>query len=216
MYHYQRYLWFVFSNPFSNVIAGFYSPTEDLQGYARSDLMPLSDTNIDATTGEPTAPRMVAGMLRLKGSTVGQCLDGTSNTIAFMEDAGKMPDGMPGGMVSGYLDNNPYGVDKDPGGRRSVYRWAEPNITNGVSGPPSGSEYGKKALNNSYRPVGGPPDCPWTTRNCGPNDEAFSFHPGVVIVVFGDGHVDKLRDTLSPIIVRALITPMGSEAINFE
>lgn len=184
---------------------------EDPAGYGRSDYMPIVATNIDATTGAPTAPKIEAGMLKLKGSTFADCVDGTSNTLAIIEDAGKFPDGTPGGFISNYNDSNTYGVDKSPGGKRMNNRWAEPDVANGISGPPAGSDYAKKVINQSSRPIGGPSDCQWTQNNCGPNDEPYSFHTGGCSVVWGDGHVSFLRDTVTPQQMRVLITPNGGE-----
>lgn len=189
------------------------SAPEDPANYGRSDYMPIVSTNIDPTLGTPTAPKEEAGILKLRGSTFADARDGTSNTLAIIEDAGKIPDGIPGGFISNYLDSNPNGVDKSPGGRRMNNRWAEPDIANGISGPPAGPDYGIKVINQSARPVGGPSSCPWTTGNCGGNDEPWSFHAGGAAVVWGDGHVSFVRDTVTPQQLRAMITPAGGELI---
>jgi len=188
----------------------------DPAGYGKSDYMPIVSTNIDPASGAPTAAKEEAGMLRLKGSTFADCGDGTSNTLAFIEDAGKIPDGTPGGFVSNYTDSNANGVDKSPGGKRMNNRWAEPDIGNGISGPPAGPDYAKKVINQSSQPKGGPSACPWKTNNCGPNDEPWSFHTGGVAVVWGDGHVSFVRDSITPVQMRALITPRGGEVYSAE
>ena len=51
-------------------------------------------------------------------------------------------------------------------------------------------------------------------NNCGPNDEAFSFHGLGCNVVFVDGHVSFLRDDLDPIIMRRLCTPREGIPVN--
>ncbi len=47
------------------------------------------------------------------------------------------------------------------------------------SGPPNLGSGETKILNNNNTPKGGPTACPWSTNNCGPNDEPFSFHVAV-------------------------------------
>ena len=48
--------------------------------------------------------------------------------------------------------------------------------------------------------------CVWTQADCGPNGEGFSFHGSGVHVVFADGHVSYIRDTIPLTILRALGT----------
>jgi prepilin-type processing-associated H-X9-DG protein len=84
---------------------------------------------------------------------------------------------------------------------RSVWRWADPDaVGSGVSGN------GGKYINNNATPFGGPPTCPWSTNNCGPNDEPFSFHPGGCNAVMCDGSVRFLSDTISYAPMRYLVT----------
>jgi prepilin-type processing-associated H-X9-DG protein len=61
-------------------------------------------------------------------------------------------------------------------------------------------------VNNNATPVDGPPDCPWTTNNCGLNDESFAFHSGGCNAVFGDGSVHFLSATIDAVAMRYLIT----------
>jgi prepilin-type processing-associated H-X9-DG protein len=64
-----------------------------------------------------------------------------------------------------------------------------------------------RLINNNSVPFGGPPTCPWSTNNCGVNDEPFSFHANGCNVLFCDGHVTFLRDNIDPIAFRRLLTP---------
>ena len=48
--------------------------------------------------------------------------------------------------------------------------------------------------------------CTWMTHDCGPNSEAFNFHGNGVHMVFCDGHVSYMRESLSTAILRALAT----------
>jgi prepilin-type processing-associated H-X9-DG protein len=92
---------------------------------------------------------------------------------------------------------------EDPveGGVRKQWRWADPDNAFGVSW----------TVNRHTDPWGGPSDCLWTTMNCGPNDEIFSFHPAGAHVVFCDGHVQLLSETVSPAALRAMISRAGGE-----
>jgi prepilin-type processing-associated H-X9-DG protein len=129
---------------------------------------------------------------RQGGATVGSITDGTSNCLAVYEDVGRNE--KMASTTGGYLD-------PITNTSRSFWRWAEPDTASGVS---------RRMNNNSY-PIGGPSTCPWTTHDCGPNNEIFSFHPGGAHVVFMDGHVIFLRDTISTTTLRALISRDGGE-----
>src|SRR5262249_8188723 len=97
---------------------------------------------------------------------------------------------------------------------------AEPDSANGVSGPP-GAKWGDKftMINNNPKPFGGPintaatavdieqGNCPWTANNCGPNDEAFSFHGSGANALFADGSVRFTRQDIAPLTFRKLLTP---------
>jgi prepilin-type processing-associated H-X9-DG protein len=61
-------------------------------------------------------------------------------------------------------------------------------------------------VNNNRSPVNGPADCPWSTNNCGPNDEIFSFHPAGANVVFCDGSVRFVAENISGPTIRFLVT----------
>ncbi len=188
------------------------SNAPDAAGYWGADYMPICATNINPANGQPNGTKIEAGLLRLGGTArFTDATDGLSNTMVFVEDVGKLPEGAAGGMVSNYMDANPNGVDKSPTGRRVHTRWAEPDIANGISGPPSGPDYGAKVVNQSAMPRGGPAGCLWTTNNCGPNDEPFGPHTGGVMAAFGDGSVRFIRDSIRPVDMLAIITPSGGE-----
>ena len=156
--------------------------------------------------GAVTYTKMNGGR-RITGIT-----DGGSNTVGLFEDVGR--GNTTWGTDLGKTTYN-YGTT-----RRSIARWAEPDGANGVSGPPvtdgtpttaegtvSGVAGVAKYLNQNNYPIGGLSTCPWTTNNCGPNDEPFSFHNGVVGAVFGDGHVAFISDKANFATVKALCTP---------
>jgi len=210
---------------------------DDPDGYGQTDYMPVAYTDIDPTTGarDQNSPKKYrnAGLLTLHNEvtgydssnnpirvprgarTQGGIQDGTSNTVAIIEDAGKAHEKFSPFMKAGYTDPCPNCVAKSPTNLRNNYRWAEPDNANGVSGPhlQTGGP-GKAAIDNNATPIGGPDSCKWSLNNCGPNDEPFSFHTGGCNAVFGDGHVQFLRQTISPQTLRALMTVDGGESVN--
>jgi prepilin-type processing-associated H-X9-DG protein len=150
-------------------------------------------------------PRNIAGVT-----------DGLSNTMALIEDAGKNHESLSPFMLANYFDDCAACVDRSPTNRRNNYRWAEPDNGNGVSGPHQSTTSTQAKINNNASPIGGPTTCPWAKNNCGPNDEPFSFHTGGVNAVFGDGHVQFIRDSISPQTLRALCTPDQGEIVSLD
>jgi prepilin-type N-terminal cleavage/methylation domain-containing protein/prepilin-type processing-associated H-X9-DG protein len=216
---------------------------DDPQGYGQADYMPISYTDIDPTTGarDLNSPKLyrTPGLLTLHYGadpaitiaagqpalpyyqqmgprTFGGVTDGTSNTIALIEDVGKAHESYAPFMKAAYADNCEDCVDKSPTLLRNNYRWGEPDVANGVSGPHQDTVNKLARLNNNATPKGGPASCPWSLNNCGPNDEPFSFHPGGCMTIFGDGHVQFLRDTISPQVIRALCTADGGEVFSLN
>lgn len=196
-------------------IAVFRCPTSaiidtDPEGYGITDYMPVAYTDIDPATGKRnTALRAKAG-LGLGGTKILEIIDGTSNTIAITENAGR---NWPG-IVAKYMDP----VTNKP---RKNARWAEPDIANGISGPatgdPGSAVFNASAapgpyINQNMIPMGGPTTCPWTVNNCGVNDEPSSWHEGVH-AVFCDGHVSFLFSNIAAPAFRALLTRDGNDTI---
>jgi prepilin-type N-terminal cleavage/methylation domain-containing protein/prepilin-type processing-associated H-X9-DG protein len=204
----------------------------DPYGYGQSDFMPTVYTDIHPVSGyrDPSTTTSrgsrLEGALHLGGTRVSEISDGTSSTMAAAEDVGRThesfryPNGR--GMLSRYPENpevvaNPPPEGINQSGNRAINRWAEPDQGNGVSGPPTsgthqdpGSQGLQPVINNSSSPFGGPLTppyraCPWSTNNCGPNDEIFSYHPGGALAVFCDGHVVYLKQDIRPQIMRRLV-----------
>ena len=184
----------------------------DSLGYAYCDYMPVAYTDIniiDTSVGQsvrlPSGSQRSKGGLRLGGCGAGDITDGLSKTIAMMEDVGRSE------TFNTQKYTDPVGVDLLPAGStfRNAWRWAEPDSGNGVSGPP-GAKYGDpnlRIINNTPQPYGGTAACPWTTNNCGVNDEPFSFHGDGVNALFMDGHVSFIRASITPPALRFLMTP---------
>jgi prepilin-type N-terminal cleavage/methylation domain-containing protein/prepilin-type processing-associated H-X9-DG protein len=199
---------------------------KDPLGYGQADYMPVAYTDIDFVTGVRNKPSAAPGMLQVHreimgyqadgtpivnirgGSTFATVIDGLSNTICVIEDGGKQYESIFPFMKAAYADNCPTCVDKSPTGLRNNYRWAEPDVANGVSGPPNATVGNLKGvINQNATPTGGPVDCPWSANNCGPNDEPFAFHPSGCNALFGDGHVQFLRTSITPQVMRLLCDP---------
>ena len=107
------------------------------------------------------------------------------------------------GRSEQYVETSGGYLDPITGTLRKSWRWAEPDSASGVA----------RKINNNPTPKGGPTTCPWTVHDCGVNNEIFSFHGGGANVVFMDGSVRFLRDSISTITVRAMVTRDGGEVI---
>ena len=167
------------------------SEPQDSQGYGCTDFGPIYYVDVDPVTGIRNKFSRADGGLILGRQSVLSIADGTSNTIAIGEDAGRNET-----MTMPYPD--------PLGGLRQIHRWAEPDCAFGIS----------KGINNNSTPRGGPQSCPWSVNNCGPNEEIFSFHPGGAHVVFCDGHIAFLKESMDPRTLRKLVTRNGGEPVS--
>lgn len=201
-------------------------------GYGAWDYMFCAVCDVeDGTTGatDPIGTRptnaarrlamTVKGMLSCdKRWGFGNVTDGTSNTILCAEDAGRAH---PSAGVFGSLSSRPSPVAGEgpawsggtSGGRR-MYAWADPDAaTNGVSGPSNSTGNRSLRVNNSNTPMGGPAECRWTTNNCGPNDEIFSFHVGGAHAAMGDGSVRFLSENMDMMTIKWLVGSQDGKVV---
>jgi prepilin-type N-terminal cleavage/methylation domain-containing protein len=199
---------------------------DPVHGYGGIDYMIVALSDVDARPSSPTfgartpgsgsadwLSQVVAPMLNCDGAGIERVIDGTSNTIMWIEDAGRShPDVAEYGAyshrftpVSGAAD--PINMHSGPNGRR-VFAWADADaVGNGFSGPSNAITPGSKKaqLNNYANPIGGPAECRWSVNNCGPNDEPFSFHVGGLNATMGDGSVRFLNDSIDGLIIKWMI-----------
>ena len=196
-------------------------------GYACSDYCPTSITDIDPTgTTYPAYPvtpnRNVSyganGLLKNGKTSIAEVTDGTSNTIAFAEDAGRDARNLAAYADSGY--NTAYwsatynSASASAGNPRRFWRWADPANAMTVSGQ----------INNKYRPMTGSAFGSTTVASTssspvmdsGQNDEIFSFHPGGANCLFGDGSVKFLKDSTAVVVIRKLVTANGGEVTSSD
>jgi prepilin-type N-terminal cleavage/methylation domain-containing protein len=220
--------------PAKSVIAAYLCPSNGNYdengggGYGQADYMPIAYTDIDVDTGLPGAPVARRNPGLLAGKTgwgrIADVTDGLSNTVALWEDAGKPSQltgkydaisetaGGPGGTWS--VSDLETCSDGSVTGKRCPNRWADGDTGNGVSGPTlaTGGNM-NQYLNNNKSPKGGPATCPWSTNNCGPNDEPFSPHTGGVHGLMGDGSVRFVSENLSGITVARLCAPADGNPV---
>jgi prepilin-type N-terminal cleavage/methylation domain-containing protein/prepilin-type processing-associated H-X9-DG protein len=190
------------------------------RGYGYTDYGPTVYTDIDPN-GLQNYPQPTATPYRNKGSRangmlkqgmtrISEVTDGLSNTIAFGEDAGRYEN-----FLSPYTEISAGGDLRGLGPwstsvYRRYWRWAEPDSGYGVSGAP----------NNPFRPMnetsaysaGGVT----AGNNAGANDELFSFHPGGVNCLFGDGSVKFIKNSVNVVTLRALVTINGGEVVSAD
>jgi prepilin-type N-terminal cleavage/methylation domain-containing protein/prepilin-type processing-associated H-X9-DG protein len=194
-------------------------------GYGVNDYGPTCYTDINPAgiqTGYSAATpfRLKAsrtnGMLKQSMTRIAEVTDGTSNTIAIGEDAGRDARFL-SPYTEGYYDPNGDArpiLGQGPAGGltpfRRYWRWAEPDESYGVSGQP----------NNKFRPMCEatvfPPTGTTAGNNAGANDELFSYHPGGVNCLFGDGSVKFIKESISVVSLRGLVTLSGGEVISSD
>ncbi len=165
----------------------------------------------------------VDGLLKQGRTRIAECTDGLSNTIAIGEVAGR-----DASYVSQYAENYYNDVTllvrNVPGasvaGRR-FWRWTEPHDSLGVSG----------GINNKSRPDNDGVQWPSTPtyaagiisggsvsagNKAGNNQSLFSFHPGGINALYGDGSVRFLKESTNVIILRGLVSLKSGEVISSD
>ena len=197
----------------------------DPQGFGTTDYNPPEYVDIDPVTGlkngiagntigpYPTGGgtslnAAQEGMHGLFPAPISSVTDGLSNTVAVIECAGKTA-GTPGKYPFKFTIGNCPGIDTTqmPSGTlTAVNRWADGASSSGINGQATNVAGATlQYINGNKTPIGGPTNCPWTTNNCGPNTEPFSFHVGGTQVLMGDGSVRFLSENLNWLTLRNLV-----------
>jgi prepilin-type N-terminal cleavage/methylation domain-containing protein/prepilin-type processing-associated H-X9-DG protein len=218
---------------FKNVVPTYICPSYPFEkqdslgyGYVHYGATVYTDIVVYAGQGGTTQPIGFRDKLRARqrGALdnmppgVGQISDGSSNTIMITDDAARREN---------YITNPTYldpaatlGIAVDQGTAfptRRFWRWGEQDSGFGVSGDPllDTTTAGYKIVNNNNFSPGsdGPNGCWKLVNNCGPNDEIFSFHPGGANVVFCDGHVTFIKESIAPQVGAALVSRGGGEIL---
>lgn len=201
--------------------------------YGTNDYMPIAYTDLSPTDGTrakasgATRNGYKDGLLVWNQSnSSSNCQDGTSNTAIFFEDAGRNAMTVGKASVTAVLWVYGSGADTQPvtvtastdlanGSNTVPNRWADPDNASGVSGPPNEETSVPRTtgiINNNKSPLGGPAACPWSTNNCGPNDEPFSLHGGGgCFAGFADGSTHWLSEKLDVQVLRQLSDPSDGE-----
>jgi prepilin-type processing-associated H-X9-DG protein len=163
-------------------------------------IISLSVVNVSATPGpiKQKENRWPCAMHSTQETKVAQITDGTSNTLMIGEDAGR-----PGVWQSRQKIQFAGTVTADGWG------WAD----TGNSGAVDGATFDGKTVNSSVK--GTPPAYPTCPAgacpglcfiNCISDSELFSFHAGGIQVLFADGHVDFLNESIDISTLGALLT----------
>ncbi|MEL7497101.1 MAG: DUF1559 domain-containing protein [Planctomycetota bacterium] len=130
---------------------------------------------------------------------VGEITDGLSNTLFLTEDAGRPVHHTSLGRGPDNL--NPGGGNLPvTNGRVRGAGWADTSSSIPVHG-----------FTSDGRSVPGP--CP---VNCTNNNEAFSFHPGIIIGVLCDGSVHVVRENITLQQYAEFVTRAGGEVNSYE
>jgi len=194
-------------------------------GYGYTDYAPSVYTDIGVVNGTPT-PGLGAtlavpyrnknsaarGLLKDGQTRIGEVTDGTSNTVAVIECAGR-DERFVSQFLEGQYPFNPargQGPAGGPNARHRYWRWADPGNGFGTSGQP----------NNKFKPTN--EGVPWPSstgtagNQAGPNEEPFSFHNGGVNALFGDGSVRFIKDSIHLAAFRGILTLSGGEVVSSD
>lgn len=176
----------------------------DAEGYGFTDYsapVTVNQNNLFDTTDQR---RLLCVLNGGSSRSIATVRDGTSNTIAIAEDAGRADEGSNSDFGSPVKTDEPMAGDGAAATRRP-WAWADADNAFNVD----------MILNNNAVPIGGPEDCRWNQTNCGPNEEAFAFHPGGANMSIADGSVQFISQDIDVETFAALMSKDGGEIANF-
>jgi prepilin-type N-terminal cleavage/methylation domain-containing protein/prepilin-type processing-associated H-X9-DG protein len=172
----------------------------------------LQNGGVGATPIVPFRNKTVAvkGLLKDGKTAVAECTDGLSNTIAIVECAGRDERFVSQFFEGQYPIVRGLGPAGGPNARHRYWRWADPGSAFGTSGQP----------NNKGMPTN--EGTPWPTtfvtagNQAGANEEPYSFHPGGINALFGDGSVHFLKDSTNLSALRSLLSLNSGETVSSD
>jgi prepilin-type N-terminal cleavage/methylation domain-containing protein/prepilin-type processing-associated H-X9-DG protein len=148
--------------------------------------------NLASLTSAQQEQQLTGALQQLVDTPIVAVTDGTSNTLLFVEDAGR-----PNNFILG----------RDTGNSLTdQLGWASPD---GVVGSIDGSNSTTGAVNGSGV-ASGAGNC---VMNCNNDSEPYSFHSGGVNVAMADGSVRFLRQSIAPATFAALVTARFGEVV---
>jgi prepilin-type N-terminal cleavage/methylation domain-containing protein/prepilin-type processing-associated H-X9-DG protein len=139
-------------------------------------------------------------------------IDGSSNTLMIVEDAGRPAWYSSKGLVTSGPDIGTYQANANGPAPQGGGAWADPLnyiATNGSDPNGTGIAAGGGFL--------GIPEAPYSCAlQCSNDSEIFAFHPGGTNVAMGDGSVRFLKAGLSLTQIGALLSRAGGEVLDFD
>jgi prepilin-type processing-associated H-X9-DG protein len=172
----------------------------------------LMTGGVGATPIVPYRNKTVAakGLLKDGKTLLSECTDGLSNTIAVIECAGRDERFVSQFFEGLYPVVRGQGPAGGPTARHRFWRWADPGSAFGTSGQP----------NNKGIPTNEGVPWPTTTatagNQAGQNEEPYSYHPGGVNALFGDGSVHFIKDTINLVALRSILTLAGGDVLSSD
>jgi prepilin-type N-terminal cleavage/methylation domain-containing protein/prepilin-type processing-associated H-X9-DG protein len=168
--------------------------TSTTGGYANPDSDTDSGVIVDISTSNPTTGIVNTPISRVRIASI---TDGTSNTVMIAEG-----------------DGRPVGYNH----ARTIYNQGGP--VDGVLNPVNGGG-GAWADPFSYAHLDGASADGIRGNgicliNCTSNNEIYAFHPGGANVLFADGSVHFVKESIDPRVVVYLITRAGGEVISSD
>ncbi len=158
---------------------------------------------------------------------VSEIRDGTSTSILMYEDVGRNElmngfDPVFGGgtpQANEYFDPYASGGDVTVAQARKHWRFADPDTTSGMSQKINNMAGGSMTTSdpNVDTTTNKCAGRTWRTHDCGPSNEGFSFHGNGCHILFADGHVVFMRESVTLDVLKALATRAnGDKEVGLE
>lgn len=161
-------------------------------------ITPNVATVLYTTLGVTPPPVLEGSMNKDRPTKFASITDGLSNTILLTEDGGRPAHYIRGGKVGPSSTSLTCGNAQVSGGRVTAGGWADP----AGDMPPHGFAWDGLSCSGTC------------VMNCTNNNEPFSFHPGGINALFGDGSVRFLTEKVDPAKFAALVTRAGDEVVS--